>query len=179
MTLTLTLLLMQSEVNRLEWTKKRLAELLPGAEACLEGGAATPVPLLTRVTALKSCTGEAMLTTRRPSRSTPQPARGEASAPGTDEMAATSPAAATEPVDSRTSQGIVSITMALPMPETPLAISSRRTGDQRMVLDRREAAELGEDVRTHLRGCPSPPGAAPRESSTAAGSATRFRTFRR
>lgn len=65
MTLTLALLLMQSEVNRLEWTKKRLAELLPGAEACLEGGAATPVPLLTRVTALKSCTGEAMLTTRK------------------------------------------------------------------------------------------------------------------
>lgn len=47
----------------MEWSRKRLAELLRGAEARLEGGAAGG--LLTRVTALRSCTGEAMLTTRK------------------------------------------------------------------------------------------------------------------
>lgn len=48
------------EVNKLEWTKQRLAELLPGAEA---GGGSNGWSA--RVTSVKSVTGEAMLTTRK------------------------------------------------------------------------------------------------------------------
>lgn len=42
----------QSEVNRLEWSKKRLAELLPGVAAPPAEGTAV------RVTSVKSVTGE-------------------------------------------------------------------------------------------------------------------------
>lgn len=49
-----------SEVNKLEWSRQRLAELLPGTEAGSGGGG-----WAARVTRVKSVTGEAMLTTRK------------------------------------------------------------------------------------------------------------------
>jgi hypothetical protein len=52
---------MQSEENKLAWSKQRLAELVPGAEAAEAGDAGW----CARVTAVKSVTGEAMLTTRK------------------------------------------------------------------------------------------------------------------
>ena len=48
------LLAPQSEVNKMEWTKKRLGELLPGTEARLE----SPGPFAARVTAVRSVSGE-------------------------------------------------------------------------------------------------------------------------
>lgn len=51
--------LLQSEKNKLAWSKQRLAELLPGAEARLEGaGAPSGSPYLARVTEVKSVDGE-------------------------------------------------------------------------------------------------------------------------
>lgn len=50
-----------SEENKLAWSKQRLAELVPGAEAAEAGDAGW----CARVTAVESVTGEAMLTTRK------------------------------------------------------------------------------------------------------------------
>lgn len=52
-----------SEVNRLEWSKQRLAGMLPGVEAAMPGGDAAS--WVARVTKVSSVSGEAMLTTRK------------------------------------------------------------------------------------------------------------------
>ncbi|KAI3434878.1 hypothetical protein D9Q98_002932 [Chlorella vulgaris] len=54
-----------AEINRIDWTKRRLAELLPGLAAEAEAEAIDDAPLSVRITSVKSVTGEAMLTTRK------------------------------------------------------------------------------------------------------------------
>ncbi|PRW61075.1 activator of 90 kDa heat shock ATPase-like protein 2 isoform X2 [Chlorella sorokiniana] len=55
-----------SETNKMEWTKQRLGELLPGAEArSAAASEAAPDGWVARVKRVKSVTGEAMLTTRK------------------------------------------------------------------------------------------------------------------
>lgn len=55
-----------SETNKMEWTKQRLAELLPAAEARSAAPSdAAPKGWVAQVKRVKSVTGEAMLTTRK------------------------------------------------------------------------------------------------------------------
>lgn len=53
------------ETNKLEWSKQRLAELLPGTEAAAAASVGPAAGWAARVTGVKSVTGEAMLTTRK------------------------------------------------------------------------------------------------------------------
>jgi hypothetical protein len=47
-----------AEINRIDWTKRRLAELLPGLVAKAEAEAIDDAPLSVRITSVKSVTGE-------------------------------------------------------------------------------------------------------------------------